>query len=163
MTISLSAYSTNNGFKIVREKSDQPQAKCEELGGTLATLEEDHDLRHAMGSGRHTVAGATRPGKCNVFYRSGKLATNKKCRKDFFICDLGQATVRPEPTCDVDTSVSLGAKYAPVFVDTGSIPYTWYEARDYCANLGHNWGLAIVNNEEEYNSITQFVNANCYR
>ena len=116
-----------------------------------------------MGSGRHTVAGATRPGRCNFFYRTGKLATNKKCRKDYFICDLNRSTTRPEPTCNIEYDVSLGAKYAPVFVDVGSIPYTWYEARDYCANLGQNWGLAIINSEEEYNSIKEFVNANCYR
>ena len=159
-----SAHSTTDGFRVVREKSDNPQAKCEELGGTLATIEADHDIRYSMGSGRHTVAGATRPGRCNVFYRSGKLATNKKCKKDYYICDLSQQVqVRPQPTCDVDTSVSLGGKYAPVFVDTGSIPYTWYEARDYCASFGHNWGLAIINDDEEYNAITQFVTANCYR
>ena len=156
--------SVNSQYYISTSKSKNAEKSCNDLGGKLALVTSDNleYIRTILPKGKFTVGGATQANKCNLFSRVGKVAKNKKCRNSQFVCDL--KPVVTEPVCTPDNTVSLDShQYLSVVTNPGDEPYSWHEARDFCADLGQGWGLTIINSEAELQTITNYLSAQCHR
>lgn len=155
--------SVNSQYYVSTSKSKDAEKSCGDLGGTLAVVTSDNleYIRTILPKGKFTVGGATQPKKCNLFSRVGKVTKNKRCRNSQFVCDL--KAVVTEPVCTPDNSVSLDSqKYLSVVTGLGDEPYSWHEARDFCADLGQGWGLTIINTQAELQTITNYLSAQCH-
>ena len=150
-------------YYVSTDKSAEPDQACVDLGGELVTItDENVDIvRGILPRGKFIVSGATKDGKCNFFSRVGKVLANKKCRKLQYICDLSAKNA--EPVCEPDSSVVLDENYFTLISDPLDDAYSWHEARDFCSSLGDSWDLAIINTETELETISNYLDKNCYR